>query len=64
MSSTNGGQQAASAGPLFGSTGLQSSDRYQLGRTDLERGLPHAMGREEHRQRAETPQLGRFFAIG
>lgn len=47
MGSASGGQQPLSAGPRFGSTGLRSRDRYQLGRTDLKRGLPHATGRGE-----------------
>lgn len=58
MGSTSGGQQPASAGPPFGSTGLRSRDRYELGRTDLERGLPCATGRKKRGQGAERPKLG------
>ena len=51
-------QQPASARPRFGSTGLWSRDRYPPGRTDLERGLPRATGREERGQGAGAPKLG------
>lgn len=59
--STGRGQQPASAGPQFGSSGLRNRDRYQLGRTDVERSLPHATAREEAGGRGAQIRIG--FAI-
>lgn len=57
--STGRGQQPDSAGPQFGSSGLR--DRYHLGRTDVERSLPHATAREEAGGRGAQIRIG--FAI-
>lgn len=57
-SSTGRGQQPARAGPQFGSSGLRNRDRYQLGRTDAERSLPCATGREEAVGRGAQIMMG------